>query len=43
MHDGCASTLRDRFAACGGGDEHGRTSQLRADEIDDLVAYLESL
>jgi hypothetical protein len=44
MHNGCARTLRDRFdPACGGGDRHGRTSQLSAPEIDDLIAYLESL
>jgi hypothetical protein len=44
MHDGCAATLADRFdPACGGGDEHGHTSQLTAGEIDDLVAYLETL
>ncbi len=43
MHDGCAATLRDRFGACGGGDLHGKTSQLTAAQLDDLVAYLESL
>lgn len=44
MHDGCAETLHDRFApACGGGDAHGKTSHLTQGEIDDLVAYLESL
>jgi cytochrome c peroxidase len=43
MHDGCAATLRDRFGACGGGDAHGHTSQLSAAELDDLIAYLESL
>jgi hypothetical protein len=45
MHDGCAATLRDRFgsAACGGGDEHGVTSALKPNELDDLVTYLESL
>lgn len=45
MHDGCAPTLRDRFSQsteCGGSD-HGHTSQLSAAELDDLVAYLESL
>ncbi len=42
MHDGCAATLLDRFS-CGGGDQHGHTSQLGAPEIADLVAYLESL
>jgi len=43
MHDGCAATLRDRFGACGGGDAHGLTSTLAPAQIDDLVAYLESL
>jgi hypothetical protein len=43
MHDGCAATLQDRFGACGGGDNHGHTSQLSAAELADLVAYLESL
>ncbi|HVV88546.1 MAG TPA: c-type cytochrome [Kofleriaceae bacterium] len=43
MHDGCAATLRDRFGACGGGDAHGHTSQLSAAQVDDLVAYLDSL
>jgi hypothetical protein len=44
MHDGCASSLRQRFdAVCGGGDAHGHTSQLSASELDDLGAYLETL
>ncbi|MDB4974665.1 MAG: hypothetical protein JWN48_3006 [Myxococcaceae bacterium] len=44
MHDGCALTLTDRFdPACGGGDHHGKTSQLTADQISDLVAYLQTL
>jgi mono/diheme cytochrome c family protein len=44
MHNGCAPTLRDRFTApCGGGDRHGHTSQLTPSQIDDLVAYLETL
>jgi len=43
MHDGCAATLRDRFAACGGGDAHGVTSGLAPTELDDLLAYLEAL
>ena len=43
MHDGCAATLHDRFGPCGGGDQHGRTSHLTASQIDDLVAYLETL
>jgi len=43
MHDGCAKTLRDRFGYCGGGDNHGHTSQLSATELSDLITYLESL
>jgi DNA-binding beta-propeller fold protein YncE/mono/diheme cytochrome c family protein len=44
MHNGCADTLQKRFdAACGGGDKHGTTSQLSAAQVEDLVAYLESL
>jgi hypothetical protein len=44
LHDGCAATLLDRFTpACGGGDQHGHTSQLDAGQISDLIAYLESL
>jgi mono/diheme cytochrome c family protein len=43
MHTGCAKTLRDRFTACGGGDAHGVTSTMAPTQIDDLVAYLESL
>lgn len=43
LHDGCAPTLADRFGACGGGDQHGHTSQLDAQNIADVVAYLETL
>jgi mono/diheme cytochrome c family protein len=45
MHDGCAATLRERFdkPSCGGGDMHGVTSQLTEAQIDDLIAYLETL
>lgn len=44
MHDGCAATLKDRFNPdCGGGDKHGVTSHLTETEINDLVAYLETL
>jgi hypothetical protein len=43
MHNGCAATLQDRFGACGGGDNHGHTSQLTSTELADLIAYLESL
>jgi hypothetical protein len=44
LHNGCASTLLDRFSpACGGGDMHGHTSQLDAGQLSDLIAYLASL
>jgi len=45
LHTGCAPTLRARFTdtSCAGGDEHGVTSQLNEGQIDDLVAYLETL
>lgn len=44
IHDGCARSLRERFGPdCGGGDRHGNVSQLRPSDLDDLVAYLETL
>jgi cytochrome c553 len=48
LHDGCAATLADRFdrtRTCGGaaGDLHGKTSQLDAAQVADLVAYLDTL
>jgi len=44
LHNGCATTLHDRFNPdCGGGDRHGITSKLSSAQIDDLVAYLQSL
>ncbi|MFT5459469.1 MAG: cytochrome c553 [Myxococcota bacterium] len=44
MHDGCATTLHERFDEdCGGGDLHGRTSHLDDADIDALVAYLGTL
>jgi hypothetical protein len=44
MHDGCAATLEGRFTRpeCGG-DRHGDVAELGASQIDDLVAYLETL
>ena len=43
MHDGCAATLADCFGPCGGGDLHGKTSQLTAQELSTLIAYLSTL
>jgi DNA-binding beta-propeller fold protein YncE len=43
FHDGCAATLRARFGLCGGGDRHGSTSKLSAQDETDLVAFMQSL
>ncbi len=45
MHDGCAQTLEERFTnpECGGGDLHGRTSQLTMLEVQAMTAYLRTL
>jgi len=43
MHDGCAATLRDRFNPACGGAQHGMTDKLTPAQIDDLVAYLNTL
>jgi mono/diheme cytochrome c family protein len=43
IHTGCAETLRDRFDPTCGGDKHGNVADLSDEQIDDLVAYLESL
>jgi hypothetical protein len=43
MHTGCANTLRDRFDPACGGSKHGELAGLDAAQIDDLIAYLESL
>lgn len=42
MHDGCATTLDDRFEPCGG-NAHGQTSHLDETAKNDLVQYLRSL
>jgi hypothetical protein len=43
MHDGCAETLLDRFDPVCGGSRHGHVEGLEASDLDDLVAYLETL
>jgi hypothetical protein len=43
MHDGCARTLTQRFGICGGGDAHGKTSQLNETQIGELVAFMQTL
>jgi hypothetical protein len=42
FHDGCASTMQDRFGRCAT-PQHGSTAQLSPHDIADLTAYLESL
>jgi hypothetical protein len=43
MHNGCAKTLKERFDATCGGAQHGNIQGLNDGDIDDLVAYLETL
>jgi cytochrome c len=43
LHTGCAATLAERLGPCGGGDAHGHMSGLTAQNLADLVAYLETL
>ncbi|HEX8793789.1 MAG TPA: cytochrome-c peroxidase [Polyangiaceae bacterium] len=42
LHDGCATTIADRFGRCGTA-VHGFTSSLSAQDIGDLSTYLETL
>jgi DNA-binding beta-propeller fold protein YncE/cytochrome c553 len=42
LHDGCASTLGDRFGACATAG-HGNTASLATGDLFDIVAYLETL
>jgi YVTN family beta-propeller protein len=43
LHDGSAATVRDVVTVCNHQDQHGKTSKLTTQEIDDLCAYLLSL
>ncbi len=43
LHDGRAATLEDVLTTHNPGDRHGRTSQLDAGELADLVAFLRAL
>jgi mono/diheme cytochrome c family protein len=43
MHDGCATTLRERFQPGCGGAKHGDVSGLTEPQVDDLIAYLQTL
>jgi YVTN family beta-propeller protein len=43
LHDGSAATVRDVLTTCNPKNEHGKTSHLSAQQIDDLTQYLISL
>jgi YVTN family beta-propeller protein len=43
LHHGKAKTLRDVLTTCNKEDRHGKTSHLKAAEVDELVAFLKSL
>jgi YVTN family beta-propeller protein len=43
LHDGSAATLHDVLTTANPGDEHGVTSHLTAEQIEDLVAFLLAL
>jgi YVTN family beta-propeller protein len=43
LHHGKAKTLLDVLTTCNKDDKHGKTSHLKKDELDDLVAFLKSL
>lgn len=43
LHNGKAKTLHEVLTVYNKGDKHGKTSQLKPNEIDDLVAFLKSL
>lgn len=43
IHTGCATTLRDRFDPACGGAKHGNIAGLNATDVDDLVAFLQTL
>ena len=43
LHDGSAKTLKDVLTTNNGGDKHGRTSHLAANQIDDLIEFLKAL
>jgi hypothetical protein len=43
MHDGCATTLADRFDPSCGGANHGAVAELTPADRNDLIAFLETL
>jgi len=43
LHHGRAKTLLDVLTTCNKDDKHGKTSHLKAEQLDDLVAFLKAL
>jgi len=43
LHDGSAATVRDVLTTANPRDQHGKTSHLTADQLNDLIEYLLSL
>ena len=43
LHDGSASTMRDILTTHNKNDQHGKTSQLTPQQIEDLIEYMLSL
>lgn len=43
LHDGSAATVRDVLTTANKNDQHGKTSHLTADQLNDLIEYLLSL
>ena len=43
LHDGRAATLMDVLTTQNPGDQHGKTSHLKKEELEELVAFLKSL
>lgn len=43
LHDGSAGTMRDVLTTANKRDQHGKTSHLTADQLNDLIEYLLSL
>jgi cytochrome c peroxidase len=43
LHNGTAKTLMDVLTTANVGDKHGKTSHLKREQLEDLVAFLKSL
>ena len=43
LHEGRAATLMDVLTTQNPGDKHGKTSHLKKEELEDLVAFMKAL